>query len=64
MNAVIVIKTANGFVLVPHDIGGIPLDMSQTRVATSIGNIYSDGPCVAGVLRELFEPLTTEPDAT
>jgi hypothetical protein len=59
MNAVIVIKTANGFIVSPYQ-PNREGDMSQARVATSINSHFTNGPTVTEVLIDLFTPPAPE----
>lgn len=53
MSAVIVIKTANGFIVQLHE-PGRSQDLSQAHVATSIDSSCGRGPTVAEILHDMF----------
>ena len=57
MQAVLVIKTANGYAVVPCDTDTWPaIKFANLSVATSIGDPYTSGPTVLNALRDTFEP--------
>lgn len=56
MDAVLVIRTANGYAVVPYTAELLPaVNFSDLTVATSLGNSYSSGATVLDALRETFE---------
>lgn len=56
MKAALIIKTANGYVIVPNELEALQgVDFSKLRVATEIGNRYSSSQqSVLDALRDIF----------
>ena len=56
MQAALVIKTANGYAVVPSNVESLQaVNFSELVVATSLGNSYSSGATVLDALRDTFE---------
>ncbi len=57
MQAALVIKTANGYAVVPYATPPETVDLSALQVATEIGDRYSSSnSTVLGVLRDMLNP--------
>ncbi len=56
MQAALVIKTANGYAVVPYSGADVPaVSFDDLIVATGLGNSYSTSETVLDALREMFE---------
>jgi hypothetical protein len=56
MNAMIVVKTKNGYAVAPHE-GDLPPNfVSDMQIATALKNNYSHRINVADIMEEFFEP--------
>jgi hypothetical protein len=55
MQAALVIKTANGYAVVPYEAAPAAVAFGDLFVATSLGSGYSSGDTVLCALREVFE---------
>lgn len=60
MKAMIVIKVANGYALLPFS-GELPRDNMESMQIEKQIDTYSYGDCVAKALRAYFEPIKDEP---
>lgn len=65
MNAMLVIKTANGYVVMPCTQEYPQIDPAQMHVATELGDRYSSslGPTVMEILRDHFATETALKEA-
>lgn len=60
--ALLIIQTANGYVVVPHTGDLSTQDLSEVKVATDLGeSYYVSSNTVSGIAKAYFEPVKVAP---